>query len=196
MFGYHKAKRENKKSKKYAENLKIQQDPWTNDQVMKDQVKADVAEAKTDRQQARGEGKQYAEEVINRDVPGLTPEQKNAMQYEANKQVKRSMQSANRNLLGQQSTHGISPKSGVAYAQQRDIQKQGQAAMGQNQRDLDKLNADLSLKKLAAMFNIEQGEASQAQLDKQLAIDQLRLEEEKRKQRYYEDQANYNFNRV
>lgn len=209
MFGYHKAKRAKKRAKREKEELKRQQQQFETQKPelerakeeadkaeMSAQVKQDMAEAKTDRQQAREEGRKYAQDVLGQDIEGLTPKQKQAMQYEANKQVKRAMQSSNRNLLGEQSAHGITPKSGVAYAQQRDIQKQGQAAMGQNQRDIDKLNADLALKKIAAMFNIEQGEAAQTQLDKQLAQDQIRLEQERKKQKYWEDQFNRSFNRV
>lgn len=205
MFGYHKAKRERKRAKREQEEINKEREflenqkpelEKKNEEAIKNQVSEDVATAKTERQQAREEGRKYAEDVLNREVQGLTPEEKRAMQYEANKQVKRSMQSANRKLLGEQSTHGITPDSGVAYAQQRDIQRLGNEAYGQNTRDINQLDADLALKKLAAMFNIEQGEASQAALDKQLALDQLRLDEERRRNRYWEDKFNRSFSRV
>lgn len=209
MFGYHKAKRAKKRAKREKEELKRQQQQFEiekpkleaeKEKADKEQMKQDVAEqtqtAKQERQQARQEGRQYAEEVLNRDIEGLKPEQRNAMQYEANKQIKRAHQSANRKLLGEQSQHGIVGKGGVGYAQQRDLQRLANEAQGAATRDLDKLNADLALKKLAAMFNIEQGEAAQSQLDKQLAVDQLQVENERKRQKYYEDQFNRLMSRV
>jgi hypothetical protein len=205
MFGYHKAKREKKKAKREREDLKReraflegQKPELEQKQAEADKVKLaeSTAQAKTDRQTARQEGKQYAEEVLSRDVQGLTPAQRNAMQFEANKQIQRQHQSANRKLLGDQSQHGIVGKGGVGYAQQRDLQKLANESQGQATRDIDKLNADLALKKLAAMFNIEQGEVAQTQLDKQMASDELKLSNEQKRQRYFEDQFNRLFSRV
>ncbi len=205
MFGYHKAKREKKKAKREREDLKRERAflEGQKPELERKQAEADkvqlaekTAQSKTDRQQARQEGKAYAEEVLGRDVQGLTPAQRNAMQFEANKQIQRQHQSANRKLLGDQSQHGIVGKGGVGYAQQRDLQKLANESQGQATRDIDKLNADLALKKLAAMFNIEQGEVAQNQLDKQMASDELKLSNEQKRQRYFEDQFNRLFSRL
>ena len=118
------------------------------------------------------------------------------MQYEANKGIQRSTQAANRKLLGDQASHGVVGKGGVGYAQQRDLQKMSTEAQSGVHRDLDKMNADLRLKNIAAIFAGEQGEASQAQLDKQLALDELNLNEEKKRQRAMEDQMNRLFSRL
>ena len=104
-----------------------------------------------------------------------------------------------RKLLGEQGRRGIVGKGGVGYAQRRDLHRMGAEAEGAVHRDLDKLDSDLALKKLAAMFNIEQGEASQQSLDKQLALDELKYEDEKKRQRRLEDQfyrQYMQFNRV
>lgn len=205
MFGHHKRKREKRRLKQQKADLESEKMKWQEGGPQRDKEAADfqnqqvadkTAQSKADRATAREEGKKYAEEVMNRDVQGLTPEKRQAMQYEANKGIQRSMQSANRKLLGDQATHGIVGQGGVGYAQQKDLQKLGIDAQGQVHRDLDKLNADLALKKLAAMFNIEQGEVSQAQLDKQMAIDELQLQDEKKRQRNFEDQFNKLFSRV
>lgn len=205
MFGHHRRKRERKRLKRERADLEAQKQKIEENSpqrerehadYQKSKVAEDVAQAKIDRKQAREEGRAYAEEVLNRDVQGLDPKKREAMQYEANKGIQRSMQSANRKLLGSQAQHGIVGKGGVGYAQQRDLQKLGTEAQAGVHRDLDKLNADLALKKIAAMFNIEQGEASQAQLDKQLAIDEMKVNEERKRQRYFEEQFNRQFNRV
>lgn len=205
MFGHHKAKREKRRLKEKTsqfEREKSQFDAGAMQrekdaaQLQNQQVAEKSQQSKMERQNARKEGAEYAQEVLNRDVQGLDPEKRKAMQYEANKGIQRSMQSTNRKLLGDQASRGIVGKGGVGYAQQRDLQRMGTEAQAGVTRDLDKLNADLALKKIAAMFNIEQGEAAQSQLDKQMALDELQLGEEKKRQRMYEDQAHKLFSRI
>lgn len=209
MFGYHNQNNtqklaspsasSKKKSSQYDPNaLKAQEAQKEADaSALQDKQVAEKSQkAKQDRIQARAEGREYSKDVLNQEMQGLDPVKRQAMQYEANKGIQRSMQQANRKLLGEQSLHGIGGKSGVGYAQQRDLQRMASEAQGGVHRDLDKLDRDLALKKLAASFNIEQGEASQAQLDKQLALDELQLAEERKRQRFFEDQANKQFSRV
>lgn len=153
-------------------------------------------EAKRSRQLARQEGKTYGEEVLNRNLQGLTPQQRSAMQYEANRNIEGDLYRANQKLSGEQGRRGIGHKSGVAFAQQQALQRQAQEARGQSTRDVERLNADLALKKLAALFNIEQGEASQSQLDRQAAQDELELADERKRQRGWENKFNRLFSRV
>jgi hypothetical protein len=203
MFGYHKAKRERKRAKREMEDLKKQQEAW---QVQKPEVEKErenyVQQAATDQAQkyreerktAREEGRKYAEEVLNRDVQGLTPSQRLAMEEGGSRKINRQMQGYERKLLAQQGRGGV--RGGAAYAQQADLARAGSEAQAQHLSDIGQMDADIALKKLAAMFNIEQGEASQAQLDRQLALDELRLEEERKRQRYYEDKFNQNYSRI
>lgn len=205
MFGSHRRKRERKKLKKERKAFEQEkalfetgrpQAEAANEQATKQMVAKNAEEAKLSRQKARKEGREYARDVVGQDVQGLTPKQRSAMQYEANKGIQRATQSANRRLVGEQGQRGIRAGSGVAYAQQRDLQRLGNEARGQSQRDIDRHDADLALKKLAAMFNIEQGEASQSQLDRQMAQDELQNAEEKRRNRFYEDKFSRLFTRA
>lgn len=145
---------------------------------------ADQAERfRKEREEARKRGRQYGQEVMSRDVAGLTPAQRRSMQESAQRKLGREMQGHQRKLLSQQGSRGI--KGGAAYAQQADLARAGQEAQGQYMRDIDQMDADIALKKLGAMFGIEQGEAAQAQLDRQLALDMARMEEERKKQQGY-----------
>jgi hypothetical protein len=159
-------------------------------------VNKEAQEAKAMRHQGRQEGRAYAQDVLGQDVQGLTPKQRSAMQFEANKNVQRQVQGANRKLLGEQGRRGIAGRSGVGFEQQREIQRSGHQMQGQAARDLDRLDADLALKKLAAGFNIEQGEAAQNQLDRQIAQDRQELAAEKRRNRGQENKFNRLFSRV
>lgn len=203
MFGRIRRKREEKRDKRDYQNRlmdsankKRQAEEQIREQQIKQEAPIRAQQASDDRKRAYEEGRKRAEELFSRDVQGLNPEKRKALQYEAMRGIDRSAETANRKLLGEQGRHGIVGKGGVGYAQQKDLNRMQQEAQAGVVRDLDKLDADLALKKLAAMFNIEQGEASQAQLDKQLALDELNLQEERRRQRFFEDQFNKQFSRV
>lgn len=165
-------------------------------EVENERVSNQVAESKAERGKAREEGIEYARNLFHTEKEGLSPEERRAMQYEANRGIQRNMQSAERKLLGEQSQRGIHGKGGVAYAQQRDLQRQGREAEAGVHRDLDRLNADLAKKKIASMFAVGQGEAAQTQLDKQLARDEINLEKERKRQRESEHKFTKLFNRA
>ncbi len=158
--------------------------------------KQNALESKQLREEARKEGRESTKQFFNQDIEGLSPEKRSALQYEANKGIQRGMQSTHRKLLGEQGRRGIAGRSGVGYAQQRDLMRDADSAKGQVHRDLDKLNSDLAMKKLAAIYAGGEGEAAQSQLDKQMALDQINLDEEKRRQREFENQMYKLFNRV
>lgn len=204
MFGHHKAKRQKKRMKAQQAAFDQEKEAWKNDPIREkeasdlqnQQVADKSAQSKADRATAREEGRADTEAFLNKDIQGLDPVKRQAMQYEANKGIQRSQQSANRKLLGDQATHGIVGKGGVGYAQQRDLQKLGMEAKSGVHRDLDKLNSDLALKKKAAIFAGGEGHASQTQLDKQLAVDELQLADERKRQRKFEDDFYKQFSRV
>lgn len=206
MFGHHANKRAKKKLYKQQQDLENQQKLWEAGSA--DRLKADqdtknaiasenAAKASADRDVAKAKGRKDVEDLLSdASIQGLPEETRKAMQYEASKQIQRSHQAANRKLLGEQGQRGIVGKGGVGYAQQKELQKLANEAQGQATRDLNKLNEDARLKRIAAIFAGQQGEASQAQLDKQLALDELKYEEEKKRNRFYEEQANRQFSRV
>lgn len=206
MFGHHRAKREKKRAKREKQAFEQEKMDWEKNSPQREKEEYDqrkvladqkVKESAEERKKSHAEGRQRVQDLFNDPtVQGLDQNKRNALQYEANKGIQRSMQSANRKLLGDQGAHGIVGKGGVGYAQQRDLQRMGMDAQAGVHRDLDKMNADLRLKNIAAIFAGEQGEAAQAQLDKQLALDELQLADERKRQRGFEDQFNRLFSRV
>lgn len=205
MFGHHAARRQQNRLNKKSQQLNQQKMDWEKGKPGREQESSDfqnkqvsdkAAQSAADRETARQAGRKDAEEFFKKDVQGLDPEKRKALQYEANKGIQRGVQSANRKLLGEQSQHGIMGKGGVGYAQQRDLQKMGQEAQGQATRDLTKLDSDMALKKLAAIYTGGEGHAATAGLDKQMALDELQLQDEKKRQRNFEDQFNRLFSRV
>ena len=146
------------------------------------------------REEGRQRGQQYAQEVLNRPMQGLAPEQRLRMQEGFQGRLNQDLQGYERRLLGEQGRRGI--RGGAAYAQRADLARAGVNAQREYQRDVGELDSDIALKKLAASFGIEQGEAAQTQLDRQLAMDELRLDAERKRQRGLEDQYSRLFRRV
>ena len=190
LMDYRKRKEDEAKQ---GDLQKVNQEAQTNE-ALKTEAFKNAQDMKEDRKTARGEGKQYAEELFNRNIAGLNPQQRQSMEESGRHSINRQMQGMERNLLAKQGKHGI--KGGAAYAQHADLARAAVDAQGQMQRDLQSLDSDLALKKLAAMFNVEQGEAGQAQLDRQLALDELKYEEEKKRNRLLEEQFNRQFSKV
>mgnify|MGYP003500482853 FL=1 len=106
----------------------------------------------TDRSAAR----QYAEELLNRDVQGLSPQRRKQMEDQANFSMSRDLQNAERKLISSQGRRGM--RGGIAYAQRADLARMGQEGRAGIQSDLNRLDSDTANKRLAAMIAMEQGE--------------------------------------
>lgn len=203
MFGYHKAKREKKRAKREREALQAdidrlkkqqQTDPVKEERSHQEQVNQIAGDQKERDQLAREEGKQYADELLNRHYEGLGKTQRGSLQESANAQINRDIQGYEKKILAQQGRRGV--KGGAAYAQQQDLARLGTEAQQQMQRDLSTLDSDLALKKLAAAYNIEQGEVGQESLRQQMARDVLGSYDQRKYQKWLAEQANKLFQRV
>jgi hypothetical protein len=149
---------------------------------------------KTSRDTARQEGRRYGEELIGRNYQGLSPQQRLAYEESAKTKLNRDLQGQQRRLVAQQGARGV--RGGAAYAQQADLARASMENQSQLQRDLNQLDSDLALKKLAAVFNVEQGQVAQSDLDRQTALDELRYEQEKKRQRMLENQYMRQLSRI
>ena len=203
MFGHHKIKREkrrlkeqetvfNKQKKDYEDNAPARQKEASD--FKNKTVSEKVKEAQERRKTSYDTGIKQGEELFAKDVQGLDPEKRKSLQYEANANINRNMQTANRQLLGEQSQRGIVGKGGVGYAQQRALQQMAQDAQRGVTRDLTNLDQDLIMKKKASLFATGQGEATQGALDQQIASDEYDLGEEKKRQQAQEDEFNRQYN--
>jgi hypothetical protein len=209
MFGHHKAIQSKSalgkiKNRVEGEEEKIKEKPATtapepmSNETLNEEAEKRAGKSKENRKINRAEGRQETEEFFrgNHEGLGLDPKVRQAMQFEANKAIQRGHQSANRKLLGEQSQRGVGGQGGVGYAQQRDLMQLANDSRAGVDRDLTKLDKDLELKKLAAIFTGGEGYAAQSQLDRQLALDELGLEEEKKRNRYWEEKFNETLNRI
>lgn len=200
MFGYHAARRDEKRQQRQKELLNKEKADWEagspeREKQFNENRQKQIAEKTANSQQIRKSGRQEGREDLSNflrqheNEPGLDPEKKKALQYEANKGIKQSYQAANRKLLGEQAQRGIQGRGGVGYSQQMDLQRIARENEGQVTRDVTKLDRDLALKRAAAIFTGGEGEASQRLLDNQIAQDELDLNDERKRQRSFEDEA-------
>ncbi|HET9433069.1 MAG TPA: hypothetical protein VFO37_04895 [Chitinophagaceae bacterium] len=164
---------------------KLKPPPEPTEEEIKERARKEAEEIGKKRTESRQEGRRYAEEVLSRDIQGYTPAQRRSMEEGGKRRIGREFQGYQRQLLAQQGRRGL--RGGAAYAQQADLARGAQEAQQQMMQDIEQSSADAALKKLAAMFSIEQGEAAQSSLDRQLALEEIRLEQERKRQRMYED---------
>ena len=94
--------------------------------------------------------------------------------------IDREVQGLQRQLVSNQGRRGM--KGGVAYAQQADLARMGNQSKRELQRDIEDRNQDMSLKRMAATYAAGQGEVTQRQTDRQLALEQSELEKERKAQ--------------
>lgn len=207
MFGHHKRQRERKRIKREKASLANERSMWEAQQPERErgakeaqekQLEQDYGAATKRRREAEMTGREDLRKFLGQDVEGLTPKQRQIMQFEANRNINNAFEKEHRNLQGEQARRGLVGKGGIAYAQNRNLEKIGEEARGQSTRDLHRLDADLALKKLAAIFTGGKGEAAQSQLDRQTAQDQLELADEKKRLKDWEYQMRKNnvFGRV
>lgn len=203
MFGHHKRKREKKRHKREQQAMQSeidrlkkeqQTDPVTEQRTHQEQINQVAADQKGRDQVARQEGKEYSDELLNRQYEGLGKVQRQGLQESANAQIGRDIQGYEKKLLAQQGRRGV--KGGAAYAQQADLARMGADAQQQTQRDLSALDSDLAMRKLAAAYNIEQGEVGQEALRQQMAKDTLESYDQRKYQKWLAEQANKLFQRV
>lgn len=143
---------------------------------------------------AREEGLSRGREFLSQDMEGMTPSQRQNYEERASRDISRQMQGAQRKLAAQHSRSGV--RGGAAYAQRADLERMGNEARQDYASDLNQMDQDLKLKKLAALFNIGEGSAAQSSLNRQIALDYANMENEKKRQRRIEDQMNQLFSRI
>lgn len=207
MFGNHRyVRKKNKKEKRKqqekvdAERLKNQnsaeaiQREKNERESIRQEASEQTKKLSDERDAARQKGRAYADEVLSRNYEGLNPRERQSIEETGKAKLNRDVQGYQRQLLANQGRSGI--RGGAAYAQQADLSRAGLEAQQQLYRDIENLNAQRQMQKLAAAFNIEQGEAAQSQADRQLSMDELRYDQERKRQKTLEDQINYLFSKV
>jgi hypothetical protein len=190
LFGHHSSSSKKRQKKRHQREKRHQHEERERNMdaveraAKKSEISREAEEGRASGIKRRNEERQEIEnEFNNPNIRGLESKQRSAMQNEANRHLKGQQYHALRQLGGVQGQRGISGKSGIAYAQRRDIQKQTNEARGQTTRDLDKLDADLRLKKIAAKYAGGAGEQANEFLDRQIQKDELDTWEQEKRER-------------
>jgi hypothetical protein len=185
VFGRIRAERKRQRAyrdKRELQKLKKNPEPFNAlKDAQKSQTQIDELASSSQKRQdlSRESGRKYAKDFMSQEVEGLNPKQRLALQESANAQIGGDLAGARRQLAAQQGRRGVS--GGAAFAQQQEINKAAQDKQSEFQRDLTNLDAEQSMKKLAALFNIEQGFVGQDLYNEQAARDLLESREEKQR---------------
>jgi hypothetical protein len=192
-----RARKHEKSSRRQLSELKAEKsfDPLA--QAEKERAGANqLANQATERQKnARGAGRQYATEFLNQDIQGLNPKQKVALQEGAFQNISSNAAREQRQLAATQGRRGVN--GGAAFAQQQELNRDVQQQRNQVNRDLINLENENVMKKLAAMFGVEQGFVGQDIYNYGQAQNEMRdLEERRRLQANTKQFKNKSFNRI
>ena len=188
-------RKERKRSRELQGDIeRMQSAPGPDQNVLRDRARKIAGEMHQSANLGREMGRKRGEEFLSRNFTGFNPQQRQQYESQANRRINREVERQQRDLIGKQGRHGV--YGGAAYAQKADLARLGNEARQDSQSDIRNLDTALALKKMASQFAIEEGEAANRLLDEQSALDSLNLEEEKRRQRMYENRFNRNFNRL
>ena len=122
---------------------------------------------------------QFREETLrdlSTNIPGLTPQQRQAMQETANKQIGGQLENYSRMLASQQGARGV--RGGKAQA---GLRRGALNAQGDFLRDLTEKDAQLAMQKLGAYLTGLEGKTAQDILQRQQYMDYLTGEQERRR---------------
>lgn len=202
MFGRIRRKREKKRAKKRKEEQAMQREASkieqqthlpSNQEIQEIQNRTnEVANQETQRQKEAREGhKAEAKEDVTTEMPGLTPQQRQAMQESANMQIGGHLDNYSKMLASSQGARGV--RGGKAQA---DLRRQALNAQNQVTRDLNEKDADLAMQRLAAYLSSLEGKQAADILNRQQAQDLLLGQQEKKKNSAYNTYYNKYFSKV
>lgn len=194
-FGLNKPKYKkqvsHKKIKENAELKNLRADTREpNLDALKKQAKINAQEMNQTAMRGREEHRKRGEEFHARKFTGLTPEERARQESDASRKINRQVQGQQRELIGKQGHHGL--RGGSAYAQKADLARLGNEAKNEAFSAIQGRDQDLALKKMASQFAIEEGGAAEHVLNEQEAMNQLLLENERKRNKRYGHEAQFN----
>jgi hypothetical protein len=205
MFGHHHRKRERKKLRRERSAFETERKAFeaqrpaaeAQDRTTEAQRVSEVLQRKRAAREERGRyGIEQGEALLNRNVQGLTPREREAMSVEANQRINRNLHAAQGKLATAQPHRATVGISRTRDAQHRSLQREAQEQQGQVQRDIDRLEADQRRRHLAALAAYQQGEMALGEADEEKAEQELKHENELKRQRAREEQFNRLFSRL
>lgn len=179
-----KRKKEQKKAKALQGELnRVRQEEGPDLNTMRQQAKTHAEEMHQTEQKGREEGRKRQEEFFGRNFEGLTAKDRARHESDAARRINREIASHRKEIIGKRGHHGM--RGGSAYAQEADLARLGHEAHNEARSAIQGMDRDLALKKQAAAFAVEEGGASGRLMNEQAALDELKLENERKKQNKY-----------
>jgi hypothetical protein len=127
---------------------------------------------------------------------GLTDKQRAQLQHEANQRIHNQYNAANRKLQGIQGQKGVHGRSGVAFAQQQELQREANNLIGQAGRDINTLSYEQGNRNMSAEAAQRAGGAAEHLTSYEKARHEYEQERERRKRDLQERQAARELTRI
>lgn len=206
IFGIGRKKRKKEVEREINEQRKEEQrrkqneaelDPSVIEQGVQDrerQIESRVEQERPMQDEQRQRFRQEALADVTQDIPGMTDQEKRALQETANAQIRGQVQNYSRMLAGQMSKSGV--RGGAAIAPQLDLVQKGFASQNQFQRDLLEREHDTKLQKLAAYMASRQGLTAEDILKRQQYADEISSAEDRARQKQLIQLMEQQFRRV
>lgn len=202
MFGEHRRNRRIRKENKRKESQLAferadregQQLPVQEYQNLRNESSQAAQRERPQRDTRRQEHMRTSREEVTQNLPGLTDQQRLALQEKASAQINRDLDRHNREILSNAGSRGI--RGGSVYAQQKDLAQRGLDARRAFERDLAEKDIDLQQQRLAAVLSQTEGKVAQDLAEEQKAQDWLEARREQRRQQALARARQQDYNRV
>lgn len=174
--------RERKRARSLQSELnRVRSEEGPDQNAVRQQANVHATQMRQTANEGREEGRKRGEEFNKRQFSGLSAEERNRHESDASRRINREVQRNQRELIGKQGHHGL--RGGSAYAQKADLARLGHEAHNEAQSAIRGMDSDLALKNKANQFAIEEGGAAENVLNHQSAVDQINLQNERKRQR-------------
>lgn len=151
---------------------------------------ADQGNRDTRRQQHMEQSKKE----VTQEMPGLTDQQRRALQEKASAQISRDMDNYSRQINSSAGGRGM--RGGTVSAQQRDLMRKGLEARQGFERDLTDKDIDLQMQRLGATLTSTEGKVAQDVAESQKAQDWLEARRQEKRNQAMGRVRQHEYNRI
>lgn len=188
MFGEHRRNRKIRRENKRRESQRMFEDAeragemdTTNDYNQLRQQSSNILNAERGARDARRQQHmEQSKREMTQDMPGLTNQQRQALQDHASTQLARDMDNYNRQILSSAGERGM--RGGIVSAQQRDLMRKGMEARMGFESELAGKDIDAQMQRLAGTLVSTEGKVAQDIAEQQKAQDWLEAKKQERRQ--------------
>jgi hypothetical protein len=202
MFGQHRKNRKHRREKKRKESERMfkaadkegESLPTQEYNALRRESSGAAMQDQGHRDARRQQNMEQSKREVTQEMPGLTDQQRRALQEKASAQISRDMDNYSRQISSSAGARGM--RGGAVSAQQRDLMRRGLEARQGFERDLTDKDIDLQMQRLGATLASTEGKVSQDLAEQQKAQDWLEARRQEKKNQAMGRFRQHDYNRV